>query len=302
MNEIQKKIRELAKEKNAVILVHNYQKKEVQEIADILGDSLVLSKKAAETKADIIVFCGVTFMAETAKILSPEKKVLIPRFDAGCPMANMITYDELKKIKEEHKNQNIKVVAYVNTNADVKSISDVCCTSSNAKAIVENIDADKIIFVPDKNLGSYCKQFTKKEMFIYDGFCYVHNQITPDKIKLSKQKHPNAIVIAHPECPIETLNLSDKVLSTEGMINFIEKSESNEFIIATEPNIIFRLEKEIPNKKYYPTENYVNCKTMQLTELEDVYNALKNEVYEIKLDEDIINLSKKSLNEMLKYI
>jgi quinolinate synthase len=299
---LKEKIRKLAKEKNAIILVHNYQSPEIQEIADLLGDSLILSKKAAETEADIIVFCGVKFMAETAKILSPEKKVLLPRFDAGCQMADMITSDELLKLKNQYP--DAEVVSYVNTTAEIKSHSDVCCTSSNAVKIVQNVNSKKIIFVPDKNLGSYCKSFlgNDKEMIVYNGFCYVHNQITPEKIQKTKIKYPNAQVISHPECPFETLKISDEVVSTEGMMKIAENSTNKEFIIATESGIIDRLKREFPENKYYEVEDISICKNMKLTKLEDVYNSLKYEKYEIKLDKEIIEKSKSSLEKMLQYI
>ncbi|MBP7652959.1 quinolinate synthase NadA [Candidatus Dependentiae bacterium] len=296
---LQKSIRRVADEKNAVILAHNYQRKEIQEIADFVGDSLFLSRKAADTDSDMIVFCGVTFMAETAKILSPDKKVLIPRFDAGCPMANMISAAELEKLKNRFP--KAIVVAYVNTNAEVKALSDICCASGNAVKIIENIKNEHIIFIPDKNLGAYCEKKTGKKLILFDGYCYVHNQITIDKIKSTKLKYPNAEVIAHPECPLETIEAADAVLSTEGMINYIKQSESLEFIIATEPGIIHRLVKEIPEKKYYPVESSLECKTMKLTELTDVYNCLKYEKYEIALDLKISEKSKKCLTNMLEY-
>ncbi|HPG29249.1 MAG TPA: quinolinate synthase NadA [bacterium] len=297
--EIQNEIKNLAKKKNAVILAHNYQRKEIQETADFLGDSLYLSKKAAQTEADMIVFCGVTFMAETAKVLSPEKKVLIPRFEANCPMANMITSDDIKKLKQKHP--SAYVVAYVNTTAEVKALADSCCASGNAAEIVKNINNKEIIFVPDKNLGAYCQKTAGKKLILFDGYCYVHNQITKDKILRTKQKYPNAEIVAHPECPPETLELADKICSTEGMITHIKKSENKEFIIATEPAIIYRLNSEIPGKQYFPVIDYVECKTMKLTCLEDLYNCLNREEYEINLEPEIIKKAKKSLTNMLKY-
>ncbi|HPP88117.1 MAG TPA: quinolinate synthase NadA, partial [bacterium] len=246
--EIQEKIKKIAKSKNAVILAHNYQRPEIQDIADFVGDSLHLSRCASKTDADIILFCGVSFMAETAKILAPSKKVLLPRYEAGCPMAMMITKSELQKLKDNHP--DAVVVAYVNTTAEIKAMADVCCTSSNALKVVKGIKERKIIFVPDKNLADYCKRRTpEKEFIIYDGYCYVHNQITYKQLKNTKDKYPAARVLAHPECPFEALQLADEILSTEKMVEYVEKSEYNEFIIATEPGIIHRLKKNAPSKK-----------------------------------------------------
>jgi len=252
--EIQEKIKKIAKSKNAVILAHNYQRPEIQDIADFVGDSLHLSRCASKTDADIILFCGVSFMAETAKILAPSKKVLLPRYEAGCPMAMMITKSELQKLKDNHP--DAVVVAYVNTTAEIKAMADVCCTSSNALKVVKGIKERKIIFVPDKNLADYCKRRTpEKEFIIYDGYCYVHNQITYKQLKNTKDKYPAARVLAHPECPFEALQLADEILSTEKMVEYVEKSEYNEFIIATEPGIIHRLKKNAPSKKFITVEN-----------------------------------------------
>jgi len=294
------KIKKLKDEKNAVILVHNYQRSEVQEIADYLGDSLELSEKANTTDAEIIVFCGVRFMAETAKILSPDKKVIIPREDAGCPMANMVTPEEVLEMRKEHP--NAKVVSYVNTNADVKAVTDVCCTSANAVKVVKNIDADEIIFVPDKNLGSYVMRFTDKKIFLWDGFCYVHDTISEEEVLQAKKKFPEALLLVHPECRPGVIDIADEVLSTSGMIKFAKKSDAKSFLIGTEEGILYRLKKENPGKEFYTVGIPKICSNMKLTHLEDVYNALKEEKHEIILPEDIINTSKKSLEAMLKYV
>ncbi len=294
------KIKELKDRKNAVILVHNYQRGEVQEIADYLGDSLGLSQKAQETDSEIIVFCGVKFMAETAKILSPEKKVLMPREEAGCPMANMVTPDDVLDMRKKHP--NAKVVSYVNTNADVKAVTDVCCTSANAVKVVKNIDADEIIFVPDKNLGSYVKRFTDKKIILWDGFCYVHDQISKEEILTAKRKFPEALILVHPECKPEVIDIADEVLSTSGMIKFAKNSSAKSFLIGTEEGIIYRLKKENPNKEFYSPGTPKICSNMKLTHLEDVYNALNEEKHEIILPENIISASKKSLEAMLKYV
>lgn len=296
----EEKIKELKNEKNAVILVHNYQRGEIQDIADYLGDSLGLSRQAHDTDAEIIVFCGVKFMAETAKILSPEKKVLMPREDAGCPMANMVTPEDVLVMRKEHP--NAKVVSYVNTNADVKAVTDVCCTSANAVNVVKNIDADEIIFVPDKNLGSYVKRFTDKKIILWNGFCYVHDRISKEEVLISKEKFPEALLLVHPECRPEVIDLADEVLSTSGMIKFAKYSSAKSFLIGTEEGILYRLKKENPNKEFYSAGTPKICSNMKLTHLEDVYNALNEEKHEIILPEDIISASKKSLEAMLKYV
>jgi quinolinate synthase len=294
------KIKELKDKKNAVILVHNYQRGEVQDIADYLGDSLGLSGEAHETDAEMIVFCGVKFMAETAKILSPEKKVLMPREEAGCPMANMVTPDDVLAMRKEHP--NAKVVSYVNTNADVKALTDVCCTSANAVKVVKNIDADEIIFLPDKNLGSYVKRFTDKKIILWNGFCYVHERISKEEVLQAKNKFSEALLLVHPECRPEIIDIADEVLSTSGMIKFAKSSSAKSFLIGTEEGILYRLKKENPNKEFHSAGTPKICSNMKLTHLEDVYNALNEEKYEINLPEDIISASKKSLEAMLKYV
>jgi quinolinate synthase len=299
MNYVEK-IKELKNEKNAVILVHNYQRSEVQEIADYLGDSLELSRKANTTDAEIIVFCGVRFMAETAKILSPDKKVLMPRENAGCPMANMVTPEDALEMRKEHP--NAKVVSYVNTNANVKAVTDVCCTSANAVKVVKNIDADEIIFVPDRNLGSYVKRFTDKKIILWDGFCYVHESISKSEVLQAKKKFPEASLLVHPECRPDVIDIANEVLSTSGMIKFAKKSNAKSFLIGTEEGILYRLKKENPGKEFYTAGTPKICSDMKLTHLEDVYNSLNEEKHEIILPEDIINASKKSLEAMLKYV
>jgi len=293
-------INELKDKKNAVILVHNYQRGEIQDIADYLGDSLGLSQQAKSTKAEIIVFCGVKFMAETAKILSPNKKVLMPRKEAGCPMANMVTPRDVLTLRDKYP--RAKVVSYVNTNADVKAVSDVCCTSANAVEVVKNIDSDEIIFVPDKNLGSYVKRFTSKRIILWDGFCYVHDRISKDEVISAKEKHPEALLLVHPECRPEVIDVADEVLSTSGILKFAKKSNTKSFLIGTEEGIIYRLKKENPEKVFYNVGTPRVCSDMKLTHLEDVYLALKEEKNEITLSKDIISASQKALEEMLKYV
>ncbi len=294
------KINELKDKKNAVILVHNYQRGEIQDIADYLGDSLGLSQQAKSTKADIIVFCGVRFMAETAKILSPEKKVLLPRDNAGCPMANMVTPQDVLALREKYP--RAKVVSYVNTNADVKAVSDVCCTSANAVEVVKNIDSDEIIFVPDRNLGSYVKRFTDKKMILWDGFCYVHDRISKEEVLSAKKRFPEALLLVHPECRPEVIDVADEVLSTSGMLKFTKKSSAKSFLIGTEEGILYGLKKQNPEKVFYNVGTPRVCSDMKLTHLKDVYVALKEEKNEIILPEDIISAAKKSLEEMLRYV
>jgi len=294
------KIKELKDKKDAVILVHNYQRGEVQDIGDYIGDSLELSRQAHKTDAVMIVFCGVRFMAETAKILSPEKKVLIPRNEAGCPMANMVTPEDVSAMRKKHP--RAKVVSYVNTNADVKALSDVCCTSANAVKVVENIDSDKIIFVPDKNLGSYVKRFVDKSIILWDGYCYVHNNISKEEVLSAKKKFPEALLLVHPECRTEVIDIADEVLSTSGMLEFAKKSHAKSFLIGTEEGILYGLKKENPKKFFYNVGIPRICSDMKLTHLEDVYLALKEEKYKITIPTDIMNASRKALEKMLKYV
>jgi len=297
---ILEEINELKKEKKAIILVHNYQRPEIQDIADFLGDSLGLAKQAAETKARIIVFCGVRFMAETAKILSPGKTVLLPRKEAGCPMADMITAEDLRRLKKNYP--DAKVVSYVNTNADVKAESDVCCTSANAVKVVKNISAKRIIFTPDKNLAAYCQRFVDKEIIPWNGYCYVHEKIREEEVCLAKEKLPDALLLVHPECNPSVIDLADEVLSTSGMVSFAKKSGKKRFLIGTEEGLIYRLKKENPGKEFYTAGTAKMCRNMKLTALNDVYLSLKEERYAIELAGEIINSAQKALTAMLKYV
>jgi len=297
MNDLVDKIAKLKKEKNAVILVHNYQRPEIQDIADFLGDSLELAREAAKTDARIIVFCGVRFMAETAKILSPKKTVILPREDAGCPMADMITAEDLRRLKKNYP--GAKVVSYVNTNADVKAESDICCTSANAVKVVKNISAKRIIFTPDKNLAAYCQRFTDKEIIPWNGCCYVHERITEKEVRLAKEKFPDALLLVHPECKPSVIGLADEVLSTGGMVSFVNKSDKKRFLIGTEEGLIYRLKKENPEKEFYASGTAKMCRNMKLTTLNDVYLSLKEERYAIELPEGIIESAGKTLTAML---
>lgn len=292
------KIQELKRKRKAIILVHNYQFPEIQDIADFLGDSLELSRKAAQTDAEVIVFCGVHFMAETASILSPDKTVLMPDINAGCPMANMIDAEKLKKLKKEHP--KAIVVAYVNTTAEVKAESDICCTSANAVKVVQSLDSDKeIIFVPDKYLGQYIANQTGRKMVYWDGYCPVHVKILAEDILKQKRKYPQAEVMVHPECTPEVIKLSDVVRSTSGMSRYVKESKSKEIIVGTETGIIHRLKKENPDKTFYPASELAICPNMKLTNLEKIIWALEDMRNEVKVPENIRVKAIISVNKML---
>lgn len=295
-----KKIDKLKKERNAVILVHNYQIGEVQNIADYLGDSLGLSLQAAKTKADVIVFCGVHFMAETAAIISPHKKVIMPDVSAGCPMADMITPEELKIIKAKYP--KAKVVTYVNTTAAVKAESDICCTSANAARVVDSIkDTDQIIFTPDKYLGHYTATKVKNKKFIFwEGYCSIHVKILPEHIKKQKDEHPKAEVMVHPECRPETIALADQVLSTGGMIKYAKESKAAELIVGTETGILYRLRKENPDKKFYAATELAVCPNMKKTNLEKVLWSLEDLKTEITIPKQIADRARSAIEKMLE--
>lgn len=282
---MKEQIRKLAKEENAIILAHNYEPQEIQEIADLCGDSLELSIKASETDADIIVFCGVHFMAETAKILSPNKTVLLPNPEAGCPMADMVTPEDLLKKKQELN--NIPVVTYVNSSAAVKAISDICCTSANVVDIVSKIDADEILMTPDRNLAQYAAKHTTKKIHLWEGYCPFHNEMKKEDAKKAKELHPGAVLIAHPECPPETLELADEIASTSGMIRIAKESKAKEFIIATEKGHLYPLQKACPDKIFYSASDKIYCQDMKKITLEQVKNSLETGYGEITLPEDI---------------
>jgi quinolinate synthase len=286
MNKTVEKINKLKKERNAVILAHCYQPVEVDLVADYVGDSLYLSQIAAKTDAEIIVFAGVYFMAQSAKILSPNKKVLLPNKNAGCKMADMIDLDKLREFKKQHP--NIPVVCYINSTAEVKSECDICCTSSNAIDIVKSLNTKEVIFVPDKNLGNYVQsQLPDIKIHTYNGFCPVHNQITVEDINLMKKMYPNAKIFTHPECKTEVIELSDFVGSTSQIIKKVENSSDNEFIIVTEFGVVERLGRDYPEKSFYLVSNKAVCKDMKLHKLEDILSALQNEEYEININDDL---------------
>lgn len=292
------KIRALLKEKNAVLLAHNYQFPEVQDVADICGDSLELSIKASRAEADIIVFCGVHFMAETAAILSPDKTVLLPVISAGCPMADMITAQQLQKKKSEMP--DAVVVSYVNTTAEVKAESDMCCTSANAVSVARSIDEKKKIYMtPDRNLAQYTKKTSGRDISYWNGYCPVHDNLTSEQVKKVKAENPGAPLLAHPECSPEVLALADEVKSTSGMLRFVKDSEKKEFIIGTETGIIHPLSKANPGKRFIPADTGMICVDMKKTRLEDIIISLEEMRHVIRVPEEIRVRAKTAVERML---
>jgi quinolinate synthase len=292
------KINKLRRSKNAIILAHNYQLGEVQDIADFIGDSLDLSQKAAKTEADVIVFCGVHFMAETAAIICPDKTVLLPEKHAGCPMANMITVPALQEKKSEHP--GAVVVCYINSSAAVKAESDICCTSANAIKLVEKINAEAIIFVPDQYLGSYVASRTGKEMILWPGYCPTHVRILQQDIVQRKAEYPKAKVIVHPECRTEVVALADAVLSTSQMVRYSHETDVQEIIVGTELFLLHRLRKENPGKKFIPASEQAVCPNMKLTTLEGILWSLETMNNQIKVPERIRVRAKRAVDKMLE--
>jgi quinolinate synthase len=292
-----KDIVKLKEEKDAVILAHNYQTADVQDIADFTGDSLELSRIAAAQDASVIVFCGVDFMAETAAVLSPEKTVLLPAPDANCPMSDMITASELRVLKERFP--EAAVVCYVNTSAEVKAESDICCTSANAVKVVESLKEKQVLFVPDRNLGRYVARFTDKEILPWEGFCFVHDRITSDDVMRAREAHPGAGLLVHPECRPEVIDLADHVFSTSGMIRHVCSSDSKEFIIGTEVGILHRMEKDCPDKSCYPLSSSAICKTMKRTDIQKVHRALETLTPRVTVPEDVAERARMAIQRML---
>lgn len=290
-------LEELRRARNAVILAHNYQIPEVQDIADFHGDSLGLSRQAAATDADVIVFCGVHFMAQTAKILAPGKTVLLPDLGAGCPMADMIGPEELRAFKAEHP--GAPVVAYVNTTAEVKAEVDICCTSANAVQVLRSLPDETVLFVPDQYLSQWAaKQVPEKNVIAYGGFCPTHVRINPKTIIAAKEAHPQAEVIGHPECPPDLLELCDAVRSTSGMIKYARESSAAEFIVVTECGMVYRLEQDVPGKTFYGLPDIV-CPNMKMTTLEKVVAALREMQFAIEIPEDIRQRALQSVERMI---
>lgn len=299
MTELINEILKLKKEKNAVILAHSYQNIEIDEVADFVGDSLYLSQMAAKTDADIIVFAGVYFMAETAKILSPEKKVLLPRLESGCLMADMINLEQLREFKTKHP--GLPVVCYINSTAEVKSECDICCTSSNAVKIVKSLNAKEVLFAPDTYLGKWVEsQLEGVNVITYPGYCPTHLRITTEDIAEQKKKYPEALVLAHPECHQAVAELADYVGSTTGIMKFAEQSDKKQFIIATELGVVERLERDFKDKEFILVSPKAICSNMKWHHLEDIYNALKYEQYEINVDETIAKKAITCINRMLE--
>ena len=298
MNELSEKILKLKKEKNAIILAHLYQIPEIQEIADYVGDSYYLSQVARDAKEDLIIFCGVKFMAESAKVLSPDKTVILPAPNAGCPMADMAEVEDVEEMIKEYP--DAFKVCYINSSYEVKALCDASVTSSSALNIMNNIPNKQILFLPDQNLGGYIAEFfPEKEFILWRGFCPTHHRITAEDVLNAKQEHPNVKVLAHPECSKEVRELSDYLGSTSGIIDYATKCEDNEFIIATEEGVLHQLQKKNPNKKFYFPEMMV-CPNMKKTTLQDIYDALDGKREEVVLDEEIRQKALTSLENMHK--
>ena len=291
-------ILKLKRERNAVILAHNYQLGEVQDIADFVGDSLELSQNAAKTDAEVIVFCGVHFMAETASILCPDKTVLLPDMNAGCPMADMVTAERLRDRKGELP--GVTVVCYINSSAEVKAESDVCCTSANAVEVIESLDAREVLFVPDQYLGHYISTKTDKKMILWPGFCPTHLRIQPEYLTRLRQEYPQAKMVVHPECKVEVIALADEVLSTGGMCRYARREDVNMMIVGTEIGMIHRLRKENPGKKFIPVSEQAICPRMKLITLEKILWSLEEMAPEVKVPEDIRLKAKVAVDRMLE--
>jgi quinolinate synthase len=300
MADVIAEIETLKRDRNAVILAHNYQRPEIFQVADFVGDSLELARQATKVDADVIVFCGVHFMAETAKILNPTRTVILPDMRAGCSLADSVTAEDLADRKEELKTlyPDLKVVGYVNTTADVKAECDVCCTSSNAVKIVEALPSEHILFVPDKNLAAHVQSHTKKSIIAWDGNCYVHHQITPEQILAVKKGLPHVKVLAHPECRADVLGVADAVLSTSGMVKYAKESDAQEFLIVTECGLSDRLLLEVPEKRFYKSCKL--CAYMKMITLEGTRDALRDLRPEITLPEDVRVRAERALTAMLE--
>lgn len=299
MNELIEKINKLKKEKNAVILAHCYQNVEIDEVADYVGDSLYLSQMAAKTDADIIVFAGVYFMAQTAKILNPTRKVLLPRLESGCRMADMITLDQLRQFKSKYP--KMPTVCYINSTAEVKSECDICCTSSNAVKIVDSLKAKEILFLPDTYLGKWVEsQLGNVKVNTYTGFCPTHVQIRPNDVTEARAKYPEALVLAHPECHQSVVALADYVGSTTGIMKFAAQSNKKQFIIATEKGVVDRLKRDYPKKEFILIKDSVICPNMKWHTLTDIYNALDKEEHEITVNKEIASKALNCIDRMLE--
>ena len=296
-NKTKEKIAELKKELRAVIVAHNYQRPEVQDIADFVGDSLELARQCVEVDAQTIVFCGVRFMAETAAILNPARTVLLSEGSAGCPLADMINIDDLRRWKQRYPKAS--VVSYVNSSAEVKAESDICCTSANGVKVVESVPNNDILFIPDQNLGHYISTQTKKNIILYPGFCYVHHRIKPEQVKLARRLHPDAKVLVHPECRPEVVALADATLSTSQMLRYAKASSHNSFIIGTEEGILHGLRKENPDKSFYLISNSQICTDMKKTTLETLAQTMELRRNRVTVPEEVRLKAKQAVDRML---
>ncbi len=299
IQELSRRIRELKESRKAVILAHFYQRPEVQDVADFVGDSLQLAQQAAATSAEVIVFCGVYFMAESAKILSPEKIVLLPEQGAGCPLADMAAPEAVRARKESLP--GCIVVTYVNSSAAVKAESDLCCTSSNALKVVEAMPPDRpVLFVPDRNLGRYIARRTGRNLEVWDGYCHVHDRLTADEILAARAKHPEAPVVVHPECRPGVIDMADYVSSTGGMLKYAGASEASAFIIGTEQGLLHSLQKAYPDKSFYPAAPHMVCPNMKLTTLEKVRWAMEDMAPQVEVQPDVRERARQALTRMLE--
>ena len=295
------RLKQLKRERRAVILVHNYQRGEVQDLGDFVGDSLGLSRQAAETDAPVILFCGVHFMAETAAILCPDKTVLVPDPNAGCPMANMVTPRELGEKKEQHP--NALVVCYVNSTAEIKAESDICCTSANAVAVLQSLPEDReILFVPDQSLGDYAAKKSGREVILWPGYCPTHHRILAADIERAKAEHPDVRVVVHPECTSDVIALADHAASTTGILRYCRETDSDEFVIGTEIGILHRLRKENPAKRFYPASPLGDCPNMKLNTLEKMVWSLEDMRYEVTVPEPIASKARRAIERMLETV
>ena len=294
---MREKIKSLLKKRKAIMLAHNYQPPEIQDLADLCGDSLELSIKASMTDAEVILFCGVTFMAETASVLSPEKTVLLPRKDAGCPMADMVTPVQLKA--KLAGLPPMSVVTYVNSSASVKAMSTICCTSANAVEVVNSLEAEEILMVPDRNLAQYTASKTNKKIHLWNGYCPFHDSLTPEDVQKAKKMHPDALFMAHPECRPEVLELADAIASTSGMIRYAGESDSLSFIVGTEIGMLYPLKKANPGKEFYPASKDMLCDDMKKISLDDIIRSLETMGGEVKVPEDIRLPASKAVQRMI---
>lgn len=296
--ELKERILRLKEEKNAIILAHYYQRDEIQEIADFRGDSFLLAQKAASTDADVIVFCGVHFMGESAKILAPNKTVVIPDERAGCPMADMVNVDGLKALKKKHP--HAAVVAYINTSADVKAETDICCTSANAVKVVNSVDADEIIWVPDKNLGNYVSKFTTKKMILWEGYCNTHDMLTVRDVMEMREKYPDAEFVVHPECRPEVVKLGDFVGSTTAILKYCKESPAKQFIVGTEDGVGYQLRLDSPDKEFHFATKYLVCPNMKVNNLKKVAQCLETLSPQIYVPPQVADQARQSLERMLQ--